>query len=183
MTMVGKKRRDAGGAAMIEAVFVIAVFVLFFISMVYVRALYENKLRVMRLGRAGAMAFAMNACQNQNDPLQPVRPDLGSATDNGNSGSQQGNANNAVKPSSSQQVGQNGGDVIGSMMQKSGFAGDPLSVIGLGSNSAASAQQGWSQKTIYQSKVNTVSTVSCGDKQEDGKLGDAIKYIASQFKL
>jgi hypothetical protein len=178
-----KKRRYTGGAAMIEAIFVISVFVLFFISMVYIRALYENKLRVMRLGRAGALVFAMNACQNQNDPLQPVRPDLGSATDNGNSGTQQGNANNAIKPSSSQPVGQKGGDIIGTTMQKSGFTGDPLSVIGLGSNSAASVQQGWTQRTIYQSKVSTVSTVSCGDKQEDGKLGDAIKYIASQFNL
>jgi hypothetical protein len=182
VTRIGRRR--AGGAAMIEALFVISIMVSFFIAMVYVRSLYENKLHVQRLGRAAALAYAMSACKDQGDPLLPIRPDLGSAKNSGTSGAQQGNnPSSAITPQSTQNVGDKGGDPVSGAMKGSGFVGDPLALFTLDANAAATVPQGWTTATAFQHTVRTIATISCGDKQEAGDVKGAIHYVIDEFNL
>jgi hypothetical protein len=175
----GGRRIGCRGASMVEAVFMISIFIMFFIGQVYFRSLYENKLHVQRLGRAAAVAFAMNACQG-NDPLAPVKPDLGSAQNNGTTGSTQGNSS-GIQAQPTGSVGTGGGDPVGGAMQGSGFTGDPIAVFNLQAAAAGTAQQGLS--TVgFQSTVHTTASMSCGDKQEGGNVSDAIQYVIGEFK-
>ena len=50
------------GAAMVESIVVIPVFILFFVGMMYFRKLYQNQLYVMRLARTAAVSYGMNGC-------------------------------------------------------------------------------------------------------------------------
>ena len=66
-------RARSRGAAMVEAIVVISVFILFFVGMVYFESLYHEQLRALQLARAAAVAYAMDACPDNTDPLRTVR--------------------------------------------------------------------------------------------------------------
>jgi Flp pilus assembly protein TadG len=101
-----KKRAARRGAAMVEAVVVISVFILFFLGMVYFRSMYQQKLRMMRLARAAAVGYALNGCNGS--PTQNITQDLGNGSDN-SSGTSQGGANVSGAPGANPSVGQNSG--------------------------------------------------------------------------
>jgi hypothetical protein len=63
------KRRNKRGAALVEAVVVIPFFIIIFASILFVGNLYKEKMRVMRLAKEGAWAFAMENCGNAGDPI------------------------------------------------------------------------------------------------------------------
>src|SRR5437763_62212 len=81
-----KTRRNQRGAAMVEAIVIISVFILFLLGTVYFKNLYQQKLHVLRLGRASTLAYSMAACGIP--PTQPIQKDLyganGSATNANN---------------------------------------------------------------------------------------------------
>jgi hypothetical protein len=178
-----RSRARTRGASMVEAVFVISIFVSFFFGMVYFKSVYHQKLRVQELGRAGVVAYAMNACPTGGDQLAPIRPDLQNVQDNSNnpSGKQEGTAPAAT--ASSKPIGQqNQGDPVTGAMSSSGFTGDPLSVINLQAPASALGQSGLTTLG-FQTTVHTVATMSCGDKQEDGNVNGVIGYVKDLFKL
>jgi hypothetical protein len=179
MRIVVQDRNGQRGASMVEAVFMISIFIMFFIGQVYFRSLYENKLHVQRLGRAAAIAYAMNACRGD-DALAPVRPDLGSAQPNGQAGSSQGNSS-GIQEQPSGSVGTGGGNPVGGAMSNGGFVGDPIAVFNMQAAAAGTAQQGWA--TIgYKATVHTTASVSCGDQQRKGDPADAVQFIISEFQ-
>jgi len=163
---------------LVEALVVISVFILFFMGEVYFRSLYENKLHVQRLARAAAVAYAMDACQD-NDPLASVRPDFGSNVQTtGTPSTTQGSASINAQPTGN--VG-SGGNSVGNAMRKSGFAGDTIANISLQAKAGATARDGFKKKG-WSTTVTTTSSMSCGDKQEKGDVKGAIDYIKGEFQ-
>ncbi len=170
---------------MVEAVVVISVFVTFFLGMVYFRSLYEQKLRVQQLGRAGVVAFAMKGCPSGGDPMASIKADLGAVQDNSGSpsGGSSGDPSKKVQvPSTS--VGQNSkGDPVAGAVGKSGFAGDPISVFNLQAPASGTSKSSPITSVGFNSTVHTTAAMSCGDKQEAGNVKDAIQYIGNLFQL
>lgn len=64
-----KRRRNKRGAALVEAVVVIPFFIIIFASILFVGNLYKEKLRVMRLTKESAWAYAMENCGTAGHPM------------------------------------------------------------------------------------------------------------------
>ncbi len=158
---------------MIEAVVVISIFILFFLGMTYFRSMYQNKLHVQRLARAAAVAYALDACQG--DPLGAIKADLGTATDNG-SGQQQGGANTSGMTSQSTPVGN--GDPSAKALGDEGVVGDPIAGINVQAPASGTSKPSpWASEIGFRATVSSNAYMSCGEKQEDGDVGGAFKYI------
>jgi hypothetical protein len=63
------RRRGKRGAALVEAVVVIPFFIIIFASILFVGNLYKEKMRVMRLTKESAWAYAMENCGNAGDGM------------------------------------------------------------------------------------------------------------------
>ncbi len=166
---------------MVEAICVMSVFVIFFVGIAYFRMLYQEKLRVQRLARAAAVAYAMDACPD-GQALSSIQPDLGRAADN-QSGSAAQPSTSGMQPDT--KVGNGGGDPVGSAMGSEGFALDKIAGISLKAvasnnmqtvSSADPARRGWFVHTVYSN-----SFMSCGDVQKDGDINGAIGYVQHAF--
>lgn len=75
------QRKSQRGAAMVEAIVVIPVFIMFFAAMVYLDGLYSNKQLSMREAREKAWTLATNACTESDreagsDPLDEIDDDF-----------------------------------------------------------------------------------------------------------
>lgn len=64
-----KRRRNKRGAALVEAVVVIPFFIIIFASILFVGNLYKEKIRVMRLTKESAWAYAMENCGTEGHPM------------------------------------------------------------------------------------------------------------------
>jgi hypothetical protein len=161
---------------MIEAVIVISVFVLFFSGMVYFESLYHQRMHVQQLARAAAVAYAMNACPDGNDPLGLLRPDLDGAT--GGSGT----PSSAAAPTATVPLSQgskpigSGGDPLGNAMSSKGFALDKITDTSLNRPLTVGTRT-----YNWQAKPTSHSFMSCGDKQEKGDAGGVWDYIKNSF--
>ena len=172
---------------MVEAVCVIPVFVLFFLGMTYFRQTYQEKLRLMRLARAAASAYALNGCEG--DPIASIRQDLGDASDTGRSGQTRGSqagpigtAGSSGDPSVS--GNQSSGNPVSSALGSSGMIGDPIAAVSLeGSATVATQSSAWAQRAGFHSTLSTSSYVSCGDVPKSGTAAGAWSYAEELFKL
>lgn len=63
------RRRNKRGAALAEAVVIIPFFIMIFACILFVGNLYKEKLRVMRLTKESAWAFAMENCGKPGAPM------------------------------------------------------------------------------------------------------------------
>jgi hypothetical protein len=165
---------------MVEAICVISVFALFFLGMVYFESMYHTKIRVQQLARAGAVAYAMDACKD-GDPLKTVSQDLQGAQNNGSS-NQQGSATANVPPPNPP-VGNQGGDPVGNAMGDQGFALDPIGGISVqGTAGATTGSTPGSQSRSFKSTVKSDSYVSCGDEQKAGTADAVFHFVGGLFK-
>ncbi len=162
---------------MIEAVFVISIFILFFVGMLYFESLYHTKIRVQGLARAAAVAYAMDACKDAN-PLQTVQQDLHASTGHGDSPPPSSTATVPVG-TPNKPVGNNGGDPLGSAMKSQGLAGDPTTDIGV--NGTASGTTG-KPGSGFHASVSSDSYLSCGDAQGDGSAGSAWSFVKNSIQ-
>jgi hypothetical protein len=164
------------GAAMVEAVCVISVFVIFFIGIAYFRMLYQERLMVQRLARAAAVAYAMNACPD-GQALSAIQPDLGRASDN-ESGSTPDQTSSAMQPNAQVGNSSSAGDPVGSALDK--IAG--ISLQAMASNdmkkhaAAVPGQREWFSHTVYSN-----SFMTCGDVQKSGDIAGALSYVQHAF--
>ena len=164
---------------MVESIFVISVFILFFIGMVYFRSMYEQKLRVMRLARAAAVGYALGGCNG--NPLQSVTADLGSASDNG-SQNQLNPGGPTADAGADPTIGQNGGNPVGSALAAQGMVGDPITVINMQAPAAGTAQASPATTSMgFKANVSTLSYMSCGEAHQKGDLAGAWTYAKGLF--
>jgi hypothetical protein len=169
---------------MVEAVFIISIFVTFFFGMNYFRSLYHQKLRVMQLGRAGVVAYAMDACPTNVNALAQIQPDLGTAQDSTQnaSGKTAGTSPGSTVSAPSTQVGQHTqSDPVSGAMSDSGFGGDPIAAINLQAPATALGKSDMFTTIGFQSTVHTTAAMSCNDKQQDGDIGGALHYVSGLF--
>ncbi|MGA7124201.1 MAG: hypothetical protein WBY94_29130 [Polyangiaceae bacterium] len=166
---------------MVEAIVVISVFILFFVGMVYFESLYHEQLRALQLARAAAVAYAMDACPDNTDPLRTVEKDLHGAS---GSGSPQPTTSATVPVSANRPVGQ-GGDALGGAMQKSGFAGDKVTHVTVQGKAAGTTQGpgALSQRWGFRQNVVSNSYMSCGDPQRDGDPGGLWYLVTRSFPV
>ena len=177
----GHNRASKRGAAMVEAVFMISIFILFFLGMVYFRSMYQQKLRVQRLARAAAVSYALAACNG--NPLASIQADLGNASDN-NSGQQQGNANLGGMTPNPSGVGSNGGgsaSPVASAMGNEGVVGDPIAGINVQAPAAGTSTGQFGQQIGFKANVGSSAYMSCGENQEDGNVGGSLQYIKGEI--
>jgi len=169
------------GAAMVEAIVVISIFILFFLGMVYFESLYHEQLRVQQLARAGAFAYAMKACPDGEDATLAVQADLHNAS--GGSSPQTGNANVPVQ--SKKQVGNQGSDPLGGAMKMGGFALDKITDVKITGKAAGTTQSGglFSPRWGFRRDVVSDSYLSCGDPQKDGNAGGLFSLVKSAFPM
>jgi hypothetical protein len=165
---------------MVEAIFMISVFILFFLGMVYFRSMYEQKLRVSQLARSAAVGYALGGCKDSN-PLSLVSKDLGSASNNGSNANGQGNS--SQNQSANVGTSGNGGDPLSGSMSDTGVAGDKIAQIAISGPAAGTTKSSpWAQSIGFRAKVGTSSFMSCGEERQDGSVGGAFKYVGSMFK-
>jgi hypothetical protein len=180
------RRAARRGASMVEAVFIISIFVSFFFGMNYFRSLYHQKLRVMQLGRAGVVAYAMDACPSGGNALAQIQPDLQTVEDSTqNASGKTSGTNPGVQPPPTSVGQSNNGhspsDPVSGAMSSAGFGGDPIAAINLQAPASALGQTDPLTTIGFQSTVHTNAAMSCGDKQEDGDIGSALKYVSGLF--
>jgi len=168
---------------MVEAVFVISVFILFFLGLVYFRSMYEQKLRVARLARSAAVEYALAGCTG--DPMASINADLGTAQNNGSS-QQQGNAASSMSgmtpsPSIGNANGSGGG--VGQALGNSGMVGDPVAGIKVSAPAAGTTQSStFGQRFGFRANVGSDSYMSCGDPMRDGDVKGALAFIKGMFQ-
>ncbi len=176
-----RRRASRRGAAMVEAIVMISMFIMFFLGMVYFRSMYQQKLKVQRLARAAAVSYALAACNG--DPLASIKADLGTATDN-NSGQQQGGANLGGMTPNPSGVGSNAGSSaspVASAMGNEGVVGDPIAGINVKAPAAGTSTGKFGTQIGFKANVSSDAYMSCGENQEDGDVGGALKYIQGEI--
>jgi len=173
-------RARARGTAMVEGIFVISIFILFFMGMVYFRSVYEQKLRITRLARAAAVGYALGGCTG-NNPLAQVSTDLQNATNQGAAGSQQGTGTGPSGATGGNPSVGSGNPVSGAESDKGTF-GDPITEIQISGPAAGTSKAGMLGPTLgFRATVGTTSFMSCGETREDGSVGGALKYVKNLF--
>lgn len=172
-----KTRSYRRGAAMVEAVIVVSVFILFFLGLSFFRRMYEQKFKVAQLSRTAAVAYALSGCPKDGDALAQIKPDLGSTTNN-QSGQSNGSAvpigaggqgsSNPTLPGSNKGASQS---PVGSLMGDQGVAGDPIAGISLKAGAQAGTNDGTAfsgNKVFLHTTVHADSYMSCGEQRQDG---------------
>jgi len=178
-------RRRQRGAAFVEALIIVCSFVLFTIGLVFFFNLYTKKLRVARLARASAMAYAMGGCQ-ANSPTDWVKVDLPSGS---TSSPGQENNKQSTRESRGVQGGTEGGDKAKSIVSSLPGTGDdnnilnPVGSVGMSmSVTTESKPSPLAAGTGFTQVARSTSHVTCNDKVRDGDFNEIVGYVTDLFK-
>lgn len=169
------------GAAMVEALVVISVFILFFLGMVYFRSMYQQKLRVMRLSRAAAVGFSLNGCNGA--ATQNLTPqDLAGVSDSNSQTSSNGTANVGGTPGADPSVGQKAGNPVGGALSSQGMMGDKIAALNLATPASGTSKPSPMAKTLgFKANVSSISYMSCGEPHKAGDFSGLLSYATSLF--
>lgn len=160
------------GAALVEAIIVVAVFIITFTGLVYFHDLYITKLKTSRLSRVATLHHAIDGCKGN------VRAEL--ALVGGNSSLPGGFLGNDVS------YGQPVGSSLSSVAQSAvgGQAGVSSSlgakIVHITNDGHASGRGGG---MFYASPTNTTSWVGCSDPVDEEQFGDIIPRVTSAIHL
>jgi hypothetical protein len=177
------RRRSASaslGAAMLEAIIVIMVFIVFLIGMIYFRVLFTHKLASMRLSRVAAVSYGMIGCSGSQ--TNAITPDL--TLDTFAAATPIPATAGSVDVTLIPGAGPSFGQIPGSPVQTAaGTFQDQFAdnITGMGISSTAAA--GTTGNTWFSSTVNGNSYMSCGESPQAGSINDIIPYVKSLFKL
>jgi hypothetical protein len=178
-----RKRARAAerGAAMVEALVVISVFILFFLGMVYFRSMYQQKLRVMRLSRAAAVGFSLNGCNGS--PTQNLTPqDLSGISDSNSQTTSTGTANVGGSPGADPSVGQKAGNPVGGALSDQGMMGDKIAALNLAASASGTSKPSpWAKTLGFKANVSSTSYMSCGEPHKAGDFSGLIDYATKLF--
>jgi hypothetical protein len=175
-----RRNRRAGsrGTAMLEAIIVISVFILFLVGMIYFRHLYEQQLAVMRLSRAAAVSYAMNGCNG--GPTDSIQKDLvGTTIVVESTGTPSGTTHIGSNPSTNPKVGKSSGTPVSSALGHTGLDEDKIANDTLSTTAAA----GSPETAMFKATVKSTSYMTCGEQRKDGNAEDLLSDIAGLFGL
>lgn len=163
---------------MVEAVIVIAFFILALSGVVYFRDMYDRKIQTLRVARAAAIQYALSGCQGQ--PGGAVAPDMGGITATNARADQKvpnGNASDGQGGPNSSEAKQATSNIAGT----DGFFLNPIANVGMRGN----ASVGSASKATFKSTMASNSFSSCPDKvrKYDEDFSEVIGYIGGLFGL
>ncbi len=169
--MRAKRRAAERGAVFIEAIIVVIFFIVALTGVTYFHKLYVGKLRVMRLSRAAALHYAINACQGS------ASGDLSAV--GGLSPGPSGTEGNGADFGSDPLAGASS-DAQSALKGQSGISSLNAQIARVSTAGAVAAQGGG---VAYGSKTNTTSWVGCADKTSNdqyttGLISQAISAIS-----
>jgi hypothetical protein len=161
------RRAAQRGVAMLEAVIVLSVFLVFFQGMIYFRLLYSNYLASIRLARAAAVSYAMTGCTGESN--SGIANDL--ATDTF------ATVNSASTESGITDVTTNAGtgNGLGGASGSTGEFNDNIAKVTSSSTAAGGANY------IFTSQASTTVYFACGETPQIGNLNTAISNIIDMF--
>jgi hypothetical protein len=164
------------GTAMLEAIIVISVFILFFVGMIYFRKLYQEQLTVMRLSRAAAVGYAMNGCNGS--PTENISKDLtGSTIVVETTGTPSGTTHVGSTGSTNPKVGKSSGNPVGGALGGTGLDGDKIATDTLSTTAAA----GSPESALFKATVKSTSFMTCGEPHKAGDASDMLSYVKDLF--
>jgi hypothetical protein len=122
----------------------------------------------------------MAACNG--DPMASIQADLGTASNN-NSGQQQGSAGSSgLSPNPSVgNSGSSGANPVGSAMGDQGMTGDPIAGMTVKAPASGTTKGSFGQVVGFKATVSSNAYMSCGENQQDGDVGGALKYIKGEI--
>jgi hypothetical protein len=167
-----KARRGERGAALVEAIIVIAVFIIAFTGLVYFHDLYISKVKTSRLARVATLHHAIDGCKGN------VGAELGLV--GGNSNLPGGFLSNDVQYG--QPVGTNLSSVAQSAVGGQGGVSSSLGakIVHITNDGAAAGRGGGA---FYSSPTNTTSWVGCSDPVDENQFGDIIPRVTSAIQF
>jgi hypothetical protein len=177
-------RPGVRGAMFVEAVIVIAFFVVALTGLMYFKEYYGKELRSMRLARAAAIAYSMGACQDGvNTPDGWIDKDKGSLVPQASPHDvdQDPKMSGAMNQNSTQQsqgsADKGGAASIGNKLNEmvmTVFSGEATIREKRGPLAGGT-------KDIIKGTVRARSYVSCGDRVRKGTWEEMVKSILSVF--
>jgi hypothetical protein len=175
-----RTRSSQRGAVFVEALIVIASFIMFFMGIVYFRDLYVKEIDVARLARASTIAYSMGACDPATLPTAWVQSDLPKGAQSKGTPSQ---PNQAPHNGNTAAQGGKEADQAKSILGVLPGAGsdssmlNPITHLGL----SAQAQSSKQAKVGFKGVARSTSYVSCGDKIRQGEFDEVFGYVKDFF--
>jgi hypothetical protein len=164
------------GTAMLEAIIVISVFILFFVGMIYFRKLYQEQLTIMRLSRAAAVGYAMNGCNGT--PTENISKDLlGTSIVVDATGDPSGSTHVGSTGGTNPKVGKKGGNPVGGALGGTGLDGDKIASDTLSTTASA----GSPESALFKATVRSTSFMTCGEPHKAGDASDMLTYVKDLF--
>lgn len=164
------------GAAMVEAIVVIPVFIALFVGMMYFRQLYKHQLVVMRLARAAAVTYAMTGCNGS--PTEAIDQDIvASGAAVADVGITPGSTHVGSSGTTNPTVG-SGGTPVGSALSDKGMDKDGVASVSLSARASAGSPL---YSLVFRSTVTSSAYMSCGEVPMRGDATDALKYVKDLF--
>lgn len=167
------------GAAMVESIVVIPIFILFFVGMMYFRKMYQNQLAVMRLARIAAVSYGMNGCNGS--PTAAIDEDIAAGGISvGSVDTLLGSTHIGSTSGSDPKTGQKSGNPVGAALGAKGMDGDKIATASLSSSASAGSPL---YAMIFRSTVTSTSYLSCGEPHKAGDVTDVLVYVKDLFSL
>lgn len=168
-------RRRARGAAFVEALVVISVFILFLMGTIFFRELYVKKLTTMRVARAGAMAHAMAACKP--DIRAVLRDDLSESF------TVKQRASADVVPTERARAQHSLADKILGGTGDRGTLLNEVNEVSLSSSASATSKPTlFGPELGFRGDVASSSYVSCSDELGFDQYESIVPFITSKFR-
>lgn len=174
------RRARERGAVYVEATIVIVFFVLMFLGVVFFRDLYQKQLHAQRLARAGALAQAMSACEQ--DAAGYLRGDTvlqasSGPTDNSDvrfpgPGDEGGEATDS-----------RASEIFRSMPQgKEGLPGIEVATLTLSGEAKVTTRRGeLAEEEGFRGTAASTSYAMCADGISNAQYGGLVDYVTQAF--
>jgi hypothetical protein len=169
---------------MVEAVIIIASFVMFMLAITFFRELYMKKIRSGLLARAGALAYSMRGCPEggaDGDPANWERGDISP----GNASSRPPLTKSTAPYQGNATAAGTGADV---MRDVPGGGADgalnPIVDFGLSITAAATTKDGLLRpRRGFRKQLSSISHMSCGDVVRNGQFSEVFNIAKSHLPL
>lgn len=169
---------------MVEAVIIIASFVMFMLAITFFRELYLKKIRSGLLARTGTLAYSMRGCPEggaDGDPANWERGDISP----GNTASRPPVTQSTASYANSATAAGPGAGVM-SDVPGGGTEGalNPIVDFGLSITAAATTKDGFfAPRRGFRRELSSVSHMSCGDVVRNGQFSEVFNIAKSHLPL
>ena len=165
-------RGNERGAVLVEAIVVIAFFVIAFTGLVYFHTLYLTKIRTSRISRVATLHHAIVGCEG-NVQTELAQAGGASVTPGGkltNNVPYKNGAGSTLSPVAQSAAGGKSG--VGSSLD--------AKIVHITNDGLAKAHGGGA---VYASKTDTTSYVGCSDPVSNEQYGDIVPNLKNAFSF